>query len=592
MQNQIAKSIHEDRQIFNALANAVPAAISILRNQRLLYVNTAWENLTGYCQNESLTMDHRLFIHPEMRDEVFKRAEDRLNGKNVPERYEVKILTKGGQVKWADLSVRVIPYEGSPAILTVALDITQRKQQEEELKKYKELISQINDLVFVCDDQRNLIYANRVFEKFTSEKLDDCIGESFSDLFDDENLKTAMKAYYKTLNGENTQFQLQFKKTNIICEFKNIPLRNQNQKVIGVMGVARDITKRKQVEMALKESEERLNSFYHATFEGIMITEQGKIIDVNHQFAKIVGYERNELIGKEVINLVVEEDREIVLGNIQSDFDHPYEGRAKKKDGSIIFVEAHGHQIMYQGRPSRVTAIHNITERKQAEEALADSKRRLAEIIEFLPDPTWVIDKDGRVLAWNRAVERLTGVKKKDILGKGDYAHSIPFYGEPRPTLANLVLHRDEKWEKKYMTLKEKNGVPIAGVSFNPSMGEDGLYLSATAARLYDSKGHVAGAIQSVRDITIAKQSEQERENLIQELQDALKKVRTLSGLLPICAKCKKIRDDNGYWNQIELYIHEHSKAEFSHGLCPDCSDELYGDQGWYKKMKKENKKN
>ena len=60
------------------------------------------------------------------------------------------------------------------------------------------------------------------------------------------------------------------------------------------------------------------------------------------------------------------------------------------------------------------------------------------------------------------------------------------------------------------------------------------------------------------------------------ELKDALKKVKTLSGLLPICSRCKKIRDDNGYWNQIETYIQKHSKAEFSHSLCPDCAKEMY----------------
>jgi len=74
----------------------------------------------------------------------------------------------------------------------------------------------------------------------------------------------------------------------------------------------------------------------------------------------------------------------------------------------------------------------------------------------------------------------------------------------------------------------------------------------------------------------VSKQSEKERERLIGELRDALAKVRTLSGMLPICAACKKIRDDQGYWNQIESYISKHSKAEFSHSLCPDCAQKLY----------------
>ena len=68
------------------------------------------------------------------------------------------------------------------------------------------------------------------------------------------------------------------------------------------------------------------------------------------------------------------------------------------------------------------------------------------------------------------------------------------------------------------------------------------------------------------------------------ELQDALTKIKTLKGLLPICANCKKIRDDRGYWNQIEAYIEQHSEALFSHGLCPECLEKLYADQEWYQK--------
>jgi hypothetical protein len=172
----------------------------------------------------------------------------------------------------------------------------------------------------------------------------------------------------------------------------------------------------------------------------------------------------------------------------------------------------------------------------------------------------------------------MTGVKKKDILGKGDYAHAIPFYGEPRPTLVNLVLHRDEQWEHKYLSIKEENGMLLAGDSFHPIMGKGGRYLSATAAKIRDAQGKVVGAIQSIRDITAAKLSEQERERLIKELQDALAEVRTLSGFLPICSSCKKIRDDTGYWNQIEAYISKHTQADFSHSLCPKCAKKLYPD--------------
>jgi hypothetical protein len=77
-------------------------------------------------------------------------------------------------------------------------------------------------------------------------------------------------------------------------------------------------------------------------------------------------------------------------------------------------------------------------------------------------------------------------------------------------------------------------------------------------------------------DITKRKEIEADREKLIDKLQDALNKIKTLRGIIPICASCKKIRDDKGYWNQLESYIKEHSEANFSHGICPECIEKLY----------------
>ena len=98
----------------------------------------------------------------------------------------------------------------------------------------------------------------------------------------------------------------------------------------------------------------------------------------------------------------------------------------------------------------------------------------------------------------------------------------------------------------------------------------------------------IIGRVWSFRDITERELAQKKRESLIVDLKKALDEVKTLQGILPICSHCKQIRDDKGYWNKIETYIGEHSQAEFSHGMCPDCSDKLYGDEDWYIEMKKE----
>ncbi|MDH4232403.1 MAG: PAS domain-containing protein [Nitrospirota bacterium] len=97
-------------------------------------------------------------------------------------------------------------------------------------------------------------------------------------------------------------------------------------------------------------------------------------------------------------------------------------------------------------------------------------------------------------------------------------------------------------------------------------------YFIVTARPFLDSKNKIAGIIESFQDITERKKLEDEKIALINQLQASLEKVKLLSGFIPICASCKKIRDDKGYWNQIEAYIRDHSEAEFSHGICPECA--------------------
>ncbi|MFH2059183.1 MAG: PAS domain-containing protein [Pseudomonadota bacterium] len=105
----------------------------------------------------------------------------------------------------------------------------------------------------------------------------------------------------------------------------------------------------------------------------------------------------------------------------------------------------------------------------------------------------------------------------------------------------------------------------------------------------WDEDGNPIRRTGTHKDITERKEAEFEREKLIKRLNEAIKDVKTLGGLIPICSSCKKIRDDKGYWNQLENYFEQHSTALFSHSLCPGCMDEIYGSDQWYMELK-ENK--
>ena len=215
-------------------------------------------------------------------------------------------------------------------------------------------------------------------------------------------------------------------------------------------------------------------------------------------------------------------------------------------------------------------------ELRQSRAELAVAVDNTERILDFLPDPAWVVDSRGRITHWNQAMERLTGVSTEQMLGKGEYEHALPLYGERRPCLIDLMLKHDPEGESRYQNLERRGNMLVTSEFFLPKLGEAGLYVAGSATCLLDEQGRVSGAIQTLRDISEAKRGQKEREKLIDELTAALAKVQTLKGLIPICSHCKKIRRDEGYWEQLETFFSEHAEVEFSHGICPDCLEKYY----------------
>ena len=132
----------------------------------------------------------------------------------------------------------------------------------------------------------------------------------------------------------------------------------------------------------------------------------------------------------------------------------------------------------------------------------------MSDIVNFLPDATFAIDCQGKVIIWNRSMEEMTGIKREDILGTANYSYAIPFYGGRRPILIDLLLKEDKEIEKTYPLIVKKDDTLIAEKCIPMLNAGKGAYISFTAAPLYDKKGHIAGAIESIRDITELKRME------------------------------------------------------------------------------------
>lgn len=156
-------------------------------------------------------------------------------------------------------------------------------------------------------------------------------------------------------------------------------------------------------------------------------------------------------------------------------------------------------------RPQFAELRHKILtalERRRAVDALKDSEQKLSNIIDFLPDPTFAINTDGVVIAWNKAIETMTGVPAADMLGKGQHEYAVPFYTTRRPMLIDLVLKPDEGFEKTHYLDPCHTGITLTAESVLDRQEGNNTHIWGKASRLYDKNGNITGAIESIRDIT------------------------------------------------------------------------------------------
>ncbi len=180
------------------------------------------------------------------------------------------------------------------------------------------------------------------------------------------------------------------------------------------------------------------------------------------------------------------------------------------KSGAIDYVVKSGNVFEQLPAISKraLREWENIEKRRLAEDAAKDSQKRLADILNFLPDAVLAIDSTGHVIAWNRACEEMTGTPTSEMLGRGNYEYSIPFYGERRPILIDLVLNEDPDLKKRYSSFRNE-GEKIIGDTYTPTLyGGKGAYLWGSASPLFDSAGNRTGAIEVIRDISEHKQNE------------------------------------------------------------------------------------
>jgi len=268
---------------------------------------------------------------------------------------------------------------------------------------------------------------------------------------------------------------------------------------------------RLQHEVAERGAAEEKLRLLHQNLPGARFTVNADCMveDVNDVFCAVTGYTRSEVVGESCRLFCTKAEGECPVRSRSRDRLDNEETSVRARDGRIIPVVKSARRFHTSEGETVVETFLDITDRQRAEEALRATHRQLQDIIEFLPDATFVINQEGRVVSWNRAMEEFTGIPKADMLGKGEYEYAIPFYGQRRPMLIDLVGHRDPEAESHYDFVEATDHTLFAEVYMTPVRGGRGAHVWGTASALLDEDGNLVGAIESVRDVTERKQAEQ-----------------------------------------------------------------------------------
>jgi len=335
---------------------------------------------------------------------------------------------------------------------------------------------------------------------------------------------------------------------------------------------------RKRTGETLWESEQRFHNLVEATSDWIWeINSDGYYTYVSPKIKDLLGYEPEDVLGKTPFDLMPENEIKRV-GALFKDIEksrQPFRGLTNvnvHKSGREVVLETNGVPIIdawgnflgYRGFD------RDITERKMTEEALRTSQLRLSEAMSLASIVYWEDDPEKNLLLLNDPFYTFHGTNAEKEGGyrmaKEEYAKRF-IHPDDLPLFSQLVKKNAECRDTESVSDFEHRIIRRDGKV---------RYVFTRVRIIRDGSKHPARVYGTDQDITDRKLAEEEREKLILKLREALSQVKALSGLLPICSSCNKIRNKQGHWEQMETYIRDRSEADFSHSICPECAEMLY----------------
>jgi PAS domain S-box-containing protein len=477
-----------------------------------IFINPVALRLSGFTLQELIGKHYLEIIRPDMRDAAANFFGRQFVKQLENTYFEYPIIIKNGQERWIGQNTQLMLKDDNViGFQAVARDVTERKHFEEALseseKLYKTLAESSFAGVFIVQEGKFRFINNSAiaYAGYSAEELVGCNSDIIVHPDDKELVKSKNREMLAGRSNQAFEFRMVTKQNDVRWLSQTVtPIQYEGRPAI--LGNAIDVTE-------LKQAQDLYETLAENSLAGVFIAQDGKFRFINNSAIAYAGYSAEELVGRNSDSIVHPDDKELVKSKsremLAGRSNQAFEFRMVTKQSDVRWLSQTVTPIQYRGKPAILGNAIDVTELKRAEEALKESEQRLHDIIDFLPDATYAIDLEGKVIAWNRAMEEMTGVKARDMLGKGDKEYAIPFYGMRRPLLINLVFLPDKEIEDNYSFVKKEGGILIAEV--DAPVGGNPRALWGIARPLHDSKGNVVGAIESIRDISERKRAEEAR---------------------------------------------------------------------------------
>ena len=484
-----------------ALEVAANAIVITNREGTIEWANQAFSTLTGYALSEAVGRNPRDLIKSDKHDREFYRTlwETILAGRVW--RGEITNRRKDGREFIENMTITPVP-DASGVIthfIAIKQDITAHKQSEEALQaseeRFRRFMQQFPGLAYIKDAEGRVLFANEDLPPNSAWPCRVCrAGPTRSCSPPTLRQKITRDDRQVLALGKDREFEEIF--GGRIWTSRKFPIVQAGAAPL-LGGITLDITARKQAEEALRESEARFRSLSNATLEGIMIHDQGLILDANLAFARLFGYEHpEEIIGKNGPELLLSpESAARIRKRIQRRESGPLEVTGIRKDGSTFAAETESQVLKYQDRDARIVSCRDISERKRAEEALRKEQTLFTDLITTIPDHIYFKDRQSRFIRINDAMARAFGLRRpEEIIGRTDFD---VFSGE----------HARQAYEDEQRVMN--GGGSIVG-QVEKETWPDGrvTWVSTTKVPLRDLDGQITGLVGISREITEFKRAE------------------------------------------------------------------------------------